>query len=1185
MRFDIKTKLFALVTIPILTLLLFSANYIYEKYNASKEHGKILIYTEFTQLASSLLHELQIERGLSFTLLNSQESIGFDVLLESQRIRTDKKLNDFSKFHTIQSDSDLLKVQKLFIYRIEQELLLLHKIRKETGTKNIQAKRVFDYYTELNYNLIQLIASMRIHSYDEEVQNYSLAMQRLVAIEESAGQERAIVAATLSKEQISPNDIKSFYTLLHTQNEGFTYVNYALKDSPLRDNFYHINSRFTETYLNVVRESLKNYDAKQILLSEISKSIGFGGAIDQLRLYQKSSDSKYLQNFNAYHKKIDQLIYDYSLLTKRNTQEQKLIQELKKLFTVLAEEPKSNLNEKRIYEIYKSLSLIKPHLDVKKWFEVSTERINDLHKFENDMLEKIKERIYIDQETLNRSLAYQVAATLITISLLLLGSLLFLYRINRSISALHGGVQSFFDYLNFKKSHIDPIEVVTEDELGDIIKSINNQIVITHNNLEQDQDFINETTQIVTMMKEGDFSEKPYYEPKNPNLIDLKKVFLELTHLINNKIKEQTKELEELNVSLEEKVFEQTLELQERLQELSEFKKAINNAMYVIEFDENFIPTFANGALTEALEIKQSEFNEYFHTVLINEETADIRNRMQNAVKSLQSMSEVVALSTKMGDVISFNTTVTPILDTHNRVTKILAILNDISPIIAARDKAIEAEKAKDEFLANMSHEIRTPLNAILGFVTILKKRILDEKSKSYLDIIDTSGKSLLSIINDILDFSKIQSGKFTISPQQTNIVDELSTTTLLFASKAYEKHLLYSVYIDPKMPAAINIDSVRVKQILSNLLSNAMKFTNDDGEVKVKATLMKGLLTIVVQDSGIGIAKEFQNKIFTAFEQADGSTTRKYGGTGLGLSISAKLTQLMNGTLTLKSKEGEGSTFTLTIPVETTMNRSQELIDKALIADKRFLILDINENSSKSRLIKRYLEDFGAQHIDTTTTYHDAKEYDVLFFAPDDSYNEEIVNSAKPAIAMLRTSSVKLANLDHIAPLYAPFVPKAIIEALEDINLAALASPSSISSQVHATEQLTRFEGHILVAEDNKTNQLLISLILDEFGLSYDIADNGLEAVDLFKSNSYDLVLMDENMPELNGIGAMQRIKAYEEKNSLILTPIIALTASVLESDKVRFTEAGMDGFVGKPINNRELEAELAKHLTKKEI
>jgi len=480
-----------------------------------------------------------------------------------------------------------------------------------------------------------------------------------------------------------------------------------------------------------------------------------------------------------------------------------------------------------------------------------------------------------------------------------------------------------------------------------------------------------------------------------------------------------------------------------------------------------------------------------------------------------------------------------------------------------------------------MSHEIRTPLNAILGFVTILKKRTTEEKSLNYLNIIDNSGKSLLTIINDILDFSKIQSGKFTITPYKIEPVEEFSNACSLFASKAYEKHLIYAVYIDPNLPQTIEVDAVRVKQILSNILSNSIKFTPDDGEIKVKITIEDSQLIISVQDSGIGISQENISKIFSAFEQADGSTTRKYGGTGLGLSISSQLASLMNGELSVNSELTVGSVFTLKVPVNIINNSNKKLINSDKIASYSFAILNNCQScSSQAKLIKKYLIDFGAKDILELEEFNskDNAKYDILFFIPDDCYNEDIVNSKKEAIAMLRSNSIKLANLPYIQPLYAPFTPKTITQAINDTNLQDL---NLIKSQkIESDIEEPKYSGSILIAEDNKTNQMLISLLMEDYGIEYKIANDGLEVVEMFKEANYDLVLMDENMPELNGIAAMKRIREYEQNSSLLLTPIVALTASVLEADIDNFLKEGMDGFVGKPIDTKKLEVVLNKYL-----
>ena len=494
-------------------------------------------------------------------------------------------------------------------------------------------------------------------------------------------------------------------------------------------------------------------------------------------------------------------------------------------------------------------------------------------------------------------------------------------------------------------------------------------------------------------------------------------------------------------------------------------------------------------------------------------------------------------------------------------------------------DAIIAEQKTKDEFLANMSHEIRTPLSAILGFVRILKKDVKEKTAQKYLDIIDESGKSLLVIINDILDFSKIQSGKFTISPYEMDFVQEISNASTLFASSAYEKGIVYAVYVDPNIPETISLDGVRVKQIFANLLSNAIKFTPEFGTVEVNVTTDSSKLTLEVKNTGMGIAEENIGKIFSAFEQADHSTARKFGGTGLGLSISHKLAQLLGGDLSVTSIYGKVTTFTLIIPINIIKKEPKQFIEPQELSGLTIAILDNWVHSDRRNLIKKYLLALGAVNIIELDEFQQ-DGYDLLFFTPEDDFNEDIVALKKPSIAILKDVSVKLANFSNIKPLYIPYNPSSIIQAINDCGIIKSDYSNPPTEQ---DDEETLFKGSILVVEDNKINQMLICSLLEDYGLEYKIANNGVEAVAMFIKEKFDLVLMDDKMPELSGIGATRQIKEYEKENNAAFTPIIALTANVLDADKKRFVDAGMDGFVGKPIDNHELKYELSRFLQKR--
>ena len=376
----------------------------------------------------------------------------------------------------------------------------------------------------------------------------------------------------------------------------------------------------------------------------------------------------------------------------------------------------------------------------------------------------------------------------------------------------------------------------------------------------------------------------------------------------------------------------------------------------------------------------------------------------------------------------------------------------------ALRDKILELENAsrvKSEFLAGMSHEIRTPLNAMLGFVDILKAGETIKERQQQFNIIKDSGLSLLTIINDVLDFSKIESGKMLLEKRKFAIKKPFKAVGHLFYEKAVENGIELHVEFSPDLPRFFVGDVVRIKQVASNFLSNALKFTPKGGKVimRVAYDTTQELLRFSVKDTGVGIDEKNLEKIFEAFTQEDASTTRKFGGTGLGLSISSALINSMNGKIEVKSVLGEGSEFSFTLP---------------LIEAEDFDVLD--ENGHKKIDLKQKLS------------------------------------------------------------------------------------------------------GKILVVEDNKTNQMLIEIILEDLGLDVYMAENGLVAVEMFEKEQYDLILMDENMPKMNGIEATKKILQIEKEKALKHTPIIALTANALATDRARFLKAGMDEFIAKPIDNELL-------------
>ncbi len=495
--------------------------------------------------------------------------------------------------------------------------------------------------------------------------------------------------------------------------------------------------------------------------------------------------------------------------------------------------------------------------------------------------------------------------------------------------------------------------------------------------------------------------------------------------------------------------------------------------------------------------------------------------------------------------------------------------------LIDARGEALKAGQAKEYFLSNMSHEIRTPLNAILGFVNLLLEENISKKHRNYLDIINNSGENLLSIINDILDFSKLRSGEFTIEPKIFSLHEELSHTMELFVASATSKDITIISFIDPLIPQELFSDALRIKQILSNFLSNAIKFTPVGGLIKVDVSFKDKLLKVSVTDSGIGIGEEDIEHIFTAFTQAQYNELKNCDGTGLGLSICHQLAEHMGGHVDVKSAIGKGSTFWVEIPIEVKSEEYQSF--KKIEEFSTLKIIAYTDNkliSGKYESFLKYTRIFG-MNIEVTDSL--SSDFDVAIFIQEDvdnEFKEKAIASDKKYIALMSKDYDDYEECPNIASLCFPLYCSKIINVFSELLFPELTSPYT-----HRASQ--KFIGHILVAEDNEANQELLKILLLKYGLSFDLANNGLEAFYLYQANKYDLIIMDEQMPIMDGNEAVQKILQYEKLKALKHTPVSALTANVIKGAKERGLSSGFDSFLGKPIVLKELERVFSMYLS----
>lgn len=579
-------------------------------------------------------------------------------------------------------------------------------------------------------------------------------------------------------------------------------------------------------------------------------------------------------------------------------------------------------------------------------------------------------------------------------------------------------------------------------------------------------------------------------------------------------------------------------------------------------------------------------------SIEFGKEVSGLKTLIKKAVKYGFERSEWDYVK-KNGEVSRASVAVTPIKNKAGKVTGYLGIGLDISAMNKQREelkvakvKAEEANVAKSEFLANMSHEIRTPLNGVIGFTDLVLKTNLNETQLQYLSIVNQSANALLSIINDILDFSKIEAGKLELSVEKCDLYEMSAQATDIITYQIQTKGLEMLLNIPYDLPRFIWADSVRLKQIMINLLSNASKFT-EKGEIELKIEVLNTINDLThfrfsVRDTGIGIMPDKQQKIFEAFSQEDGTTTKKYGGTGLGLTISNKLLGLMGSKLELISAPGKGSTFYFDLLLKSELGVAIEWKDIDHI--KKVLIVDDNENNriilNQMLLLKQIKSDEATNGFEALQFLAKGGEYDAIIM----DYHMPYMDGLE-TIRKIRTSFESAEKEQQIILLHSSSDDEVLQNACSELNVVhrmvkpiKTADIYNVLSRLYEEKNVqviplkiteasqTSDKVSILIAEDNAINMLLAKTIIRRIAPNAVIyeAKNGLEALEYCRMNIPDLILMDVQMPEMNGYEATSNIRKLEPA---ITAPIIALTAGNVKSEKEKCLEAGMDDFLLKPI------------------
>jgi len=630
----------------------------------------------------------------------------------------------------------------------------------------------------------------------------------------------------------------------------------------------------------------------------------------------------------------------------------------------------------------------------------------------------------------------------------------------------------------------------------------------------------------------------------------------------------------------------------------AKFKLLANNipaAVYLVRYDKDRSKVYLNNEIEKITGYSKEDFfakkislTDLYHY----DDKKNVVAVIENAVQNKKSFVITCRLIRKNGSIIWIEEYGEAIV-INDKVEYIEGVILDVTErknaeeAVFAREIAEKSNKAKSDFLANMSHEIRTPLNGIIGFSKLLLNTGVTNTQKQYLETVDQSAQSLLHVVNDILDISKIEAGKLSLEIKKCNLIDLINQSVDMVKFTAHQKGLEIIVNIQETVENQIWIDEIRFKQIIQNLISNAVKFTNS-GEIIIEVSLIEKSsvnqnIHFAISDTGIGINEDNFQKILEPFSQEDTSTTRRFGGTVLGLSITKRLLELMHSELKIHSQMNIGSTFSF------DLNVNYETVTKVDIINLQHLkkALIIEDNEIISNLLKRELNKFGIEVTFANSQTPELSDWcfnfdliliDLEYFSPKKylKISQTIENCTAEIIIMQNTTTALDYNISSNQKHHSLIKPVKT-NVLQNLIYKIDKPKTTLEPVKNNVTAIDLTQANILIVEDNKVNMLLTQTLISKKFPNCNIfeASNGLEAVDIFEKNKIDLILMDIQMPLMNGYEATLKIREIDPK-----VLIIALTAGVITGEKEKCMDIGMNDFIVKPIDKSHFENTIIKWL-----